>query len=97
MESYTAIPYNERSPRPANPKLRPAYQGSNPISDVFSLWALRETVENLPKVAKDPHDVDARRQMLLASTFAGIGFGSAGVHLAHGMSYPVSNSPNLSN
>ena len=26
LESYTAIPYNQRSPRPSNPKLRPSYQ-----------------------------------------------------------------------
>lgn len=90
LESYTAIPYYERSPRPVNPKFRPAYQGSNPISDVFSLWALREAVHNLPRVARNLDDRDAKRQMLLASTFAGIGFGSAGVHLAHGMSYPIS-------
>lgn len=53
------------------------------------MWALREAVHNLSRVAKNQDDRDARRQMLLASTFAGIGFGSAGVHLAHGMSYPV--------
>lgn len=89
MESFTAIPYYERTPRPANPILRPAYQGSNPVADIFSLWALRTTVTNLPLVAKDPTNEDARRQMLLASSFAGIGFGNAGVHLCHGMSYPV--------
>ncbi|KAF5331640.1 hypothetical protein D9611_007673 [Ephemerocybe angulata] len=90
LESYTAIPYTERVPRPANPILRPAYQGSNPVADIFSLWALQTTVKNLPRVAKEHDDPEARRQMLLASSFAGIGFGNAGVHLCHGMSYPIS-------
>ncbi|KZP17276.1 Dehydroquinate synthase-like protein, partial [Athelia psychrophila] len=90
MESYTAIPYTERTPRPANPILRPAYQGSNPVADIFSLWALRTTVQYLPRIAKNRDDHEARRQMLLASSFAGIGFGNAGVHLCHGMSYPIS-------
>ncbi|CAK5262718.1 unnamed protein product [Mycena citricolor] len=90
LESYTAIPYTERTPRPANPILRPAYQGSNPVADVFSLWALQTTVTYLPRVAKDREDEEARRQMLLAASFAGIGFGNAGVHLCHGMSYPIS-------
>jgi len=90
MESYTAIPYTERTPRPSNPILRPAYQGSNPVADIFSMWALRTTVEYLPRVAKNPNDTHARTQMLLASSFAGIGFGNAGVHLCHGMSYPIS-------
>ncbi|KAH9458082.1 hypothetical protein MJO29_005202 [Puccinia striiformis f. sp. tritici] len=90
LESYTAIPYYLRTPRPSNPKFRPAYQGRNPISDVFSLWALKTTVKYLPRVARDPTDSEAKKQMLLASTFAGIGFGNAGVHLCHGFSYPIS-------
>ncbi|CAD5117205.1 DgyrCDS6002 [Dimorphilus gyrociliatus] len=85
LESYTALPYFEREPRPSNPKLRPAYQGSNPISDVWSLHALKVVA----KAVQDCEDFEARSEMLLASVFAGIGFGNAGCHLCHGMSYPI--------
>jgi hydroxyacid-oxoacid transhydrogenase len=90
LESWTAIPYSERTPRPENPINRPAYQGANPISDIFSLKALRSTVEYLPRAVKDPEDSEAQSEMLLAATLAGVGFGNAGVHLCHGMSYPIS-------
>ncbi|KAI0307098.1 iron-containing alcohol dehydrogenase 1 [Multifurca ochricompacta] len=82
LESFTAIPYTERSPRPANPILRPAYQGSNPVADIFSFWALEQTVKYLPKVAKDKDN--------FGRVFCWHGFGNAGVHLCHGMSYPIS-------
>ena len=84
LESWTAIPYFERIPRPQNPINRPAYQGANPISDIFSLQALRSTVKYLPRATKDPEDHEAQSQMLLAATLAGVGFGNAGVHLCHG-------------
>ena len=61
--------YTERSPRPANPILRPAYQGSNPVADIFSLWALEQTVKYLPKVAKDKDNTEARRQLLYVYIF----------------------------
>lgn len=89
IESYTALPFDKR-PRPESPTLRPAYQGSNPISDVWSLEALRLVAEYLPRAVEDPSDDIARSKMILASSYAGIGFGNAGVHLPHGMSYPVS-------
>jgi hydroxyacid-oxoacid transhydrogenase len=84
LESWTAIPYNQRTPRPTNPINRPAYQGANPISDVFSFHALRATVKYLPRSVRDPDDFEAQSEMLLASTLAGVGFGNAGVHLCHG-------------
>lgn len=91
LESWTAIPFNERTPRPANPINRPAYQGANPISDIFSLKALHSTVKYLPRAVKDPDDFEAHSEMLLAATLAGVGFGNAGVHLCHGMSYGVAS------
>jgi hydroxyacid-oxoacid transhydrogenase len=88
VESYTVIPFTER-PRPSRPSLRPTYQGTNPISDVWSLQALRMVATHLVRAFNDPDDDEARGQMMLAASFAGIGFGSAGVHLPHAMAYPV--------
>ncbi|HWE50328.1 MAG TPA: hydroxyacid-oxoacid transhydrogenase [Bryobacteraceae bacterium] len=89
IESFTAIPYGQR-PRPDRPILRPAYQGSNPISDIWSLEALRMVARFIRRAVADPSDDEARAQMMLAASYAGVGFGNAGVHLPHGMSYPVS-------
>ncbi len=88
LESYTAIPFDTR-PKPARPIERPAYQGANPISDIWALRALEMVNESLIRAVQDPTDDEARSQMLLAAAIAGIGFGNAGVHLPHGMSYPV--------
>ncbi len=89
LESYTALPFDRR-PAPASPRLRPAYQGANPVSDVWAARAIELVAEHLVRAVSDPSDDEARGQMLLAAAFAGIGFGNAGVHLPHGMSYPVS-------
>jgi hydroxyacid-oxoacid transhydrogenase len=89
IESFTAMPYTGR-PMPDRPAMRPAYQGSNPISDVWSMQALRMVAKYIVRAVADPSDDEARSQMLLAASYAGVGFGNAGVHLPHGMSYPVS-------
>jgi len=89
IESYTAIHFTER-PYPERPILRPSYQGNNPVSDVWSLQALRMTGQYITRAFDDPSDDEARAQMILASAYAGVGFGNSGVHLPHGMSYPVS-------
>ncbi len=100
IESYTALPFDQR-PMPSSPAHRPAYQGSNPISDVWSLFALETTAKYLRRAALvDPEDEEARTKMLIASSAAGMGFGNAGVHLCHGMSYAIAsqvkqNNPNV--
>ena len=89
IESYTALPFNRR-PRPELPILRPAYQGSNPVSDIWSLEAMRIGAKYLIRAFENPQDDEARGMMMLAASFAGVGFGNAGCTLPHGMSYPVS-------
>ncbi len=89
LESLTALPYHRR-PAADHPRLRPAYQGANPISDVWAARAVEMIARRLVRAVEHPEDDEARGEVLLAATYAGIGFGNAGVHLAHGMSYPVS-------
>lgn len=89
LESYTNLPYNLRE-RPARPILRPAYQGRNMISDLWASEAIRVAAKYLPRAVEDPDDFEARSRMILAASYAGVGFGNAGLHLPHGMSYPVS-------
>ncbi len=89
VESYTAIEYTNR-PRPERPVLRPAYQGANPISDMWAIKAMEIMAKNFATAVEDPENEEARGMMALAATFAGVGFGNAGVTLPHGMSYPVS-------
>ena len=88
VESLTALAYDSR-PAPESPNLRPSYQGANPISDIWSAKAIELVGEYLLRVIQDAGDDEARAGMMLAATYAGIGFGNAGVHLPHGMSYPV--------
>jgi hydroxyacid-oxoacid transhydrogenase len=89
LESYTNLPFDRRE-APKDPSLRPAYQGSNPISDVWATRAIQIVSRYIERAVEDSADNEARSWMILASTFAGIGFGNAGLHLPHGMSYPVS-------
>ena len=89
VESFTAMPYSSRQAA-EHPGKRPAYQGANPISDVWAKEAMTAVARYIVRAVEDPCDDEARGQMLLAAAYAGIGFGNAGVHLPHGMSYPVS-------
>jgi hydroxyacid-oxoacid transhydrogenase len=89
LESYTALRSVDRAVADP-PAARPAYQGANPFSDIWAEQALTMVARSLPRALADGSDIEARTEMSLAATFAGIGFGNAGVHLPHGMSYAVS-------
>jgi alcohol dehydrogenase class IV len=87
-ESYLSRPYDQR-PRPASPDARPPYQGANPVADVWSAKALEYGGRHLRRAVADPEDTAARGAMMLAATMAGVGFGSAGVHIPHACAYPI--------
>ncbi|AWN23033.1 alcohol dehydrogenase [Deinococcus irradiatisoli] len=87
-ESYLSRPYSSR-PRPGSPDERPPYQGSNPVADVWSAQAIRYGGESLRRAVASEDDLEARGAMMLGATMAGVGFGSAGVHIPHACAYPI--------
>ena len=89
-ESFLSKPFEARA-RPDSPEDRPPYQGSNPVADVWSAKALEFGGRYLRRAVADGDDVEARGFMMLAATMAGVGFGSAGVHIPHACAYPVAS------
>ncbi|MFZ0972944.1 MAG: hydroxyacid-oxoacid transhydrogenase [Solirubrobacteraceae bacterium] len=89
-ESFLSKPFDTRD-RPDSPEDRPPYQGSNPVADVWSAKALEFGGRYLRRAVADGDDVEARGFMMLAATMAGVGFGSAGVHIPHACAYPIAS------
>ena len=89
-ESFLSRPFDTRD-APETPDDRPPYQGSNPIADVWSAKALEFGGRYLRRAVADGEDVEARGFMMLAATMAGVGFGSAGVHIPHACAYPIAS------
>jgi hydroxyacid-oxoacid transhydrogenase len=87
-ESFVARPYDTRD-APETPDDRPPYQGSNPVSDLWSARALEYGGKFLRRAVQDEDDLEARGAMMMAASLAGIGFGSAGVHIPHACAYPI--------
>ncbi len=87
-ESFLSRPYTARE-KPESPDARPPYQGANPVADVWSQKALEYGGRFLRRAVSDAGDVEARGAMMLAASMAGVGFGSAGVHIPHACAYPI--------
>ncbi len=88
-ESYTARPYTERD-FPENSAKRPLGQGANPYSDIACINAIRIMGEHLVTTVLENDYEEGFENLMFAGMLAGIGFGNAGCHLPHGMSYAVS-------
>ena len=87
LESYTARPYTDYERK--RPEQRVPYCGSNPIADMWSERALTLLATSFRRAVRDGDDREARGDMTLAATFAGLGFGNAGVHIPHANAYPI--------
>ena len=87
LESYTARPYTTFEHK--TPEQRVPYCGANPISDMWSEKALSLLADSFRTAVRNGADQAARGQMALAATFAGMGFGNAGVHIPHANAYPI--------
>jgi hydroxyacid-oxoacid transhydrogenase len=87
LESYTARPYDHFARK--RPEQRVPYCGANPISDMWSEKAMSLLAGAFRRAVLHGEDTDARHEMAMAATFAGLGFGNAGVHLPHANAYPI--------
>jgi hydroxyacid-oxoacid transhydrogenase len=88
LESYTSRAYDRRQRYPDRAN-RPAYIGANPISDVWCERALELVGRFFRRAVLNGDDLEARTGMAMAATFAGMGFGNAGVHVPHAVAYPI--------
>lgn len=87
LESYTARPYTTYEHKAASERV--PYCGSNPIADMWSEKALSLMAGSFRTAVRDGDNLDARTQVAMAATFAGLGFGNAGVHIPHANAYPI--------
>jgi alcohol dehydrogenase class IV len=87
LESYTARPYDSFERK--SPDARVPYCGANPVADMWSERAMSLLSGAFRRAVSDGDDTAARTEMALAATFAGLGFGNAGVHVPHANAYPV--------
>jgi hydroxyacid-oxoacid transhydrogenase len=87
LESYTARPYTSYDHK--RPEERVPYCGSNPIADLYAEKSLSLLASAFRRAVHDGDDFEARSTMAMAATFAGMGFGNAGVHIPHANAYPI--------
>jgi alcohol dehydrogenase class IV len=61
----------------------------NNFSELFAFKAIEIIKETLPKLLNDLENYELRKNMLLASTYAGIAISVTGTTIAHSLGYPL--------
>lgn len=62
---------------------------ANPISDTFALEALDLIMNHIIAACTDPEALEAKRNMLLGSFYAGVAITASGTTAVHALSYPL--------
>jgi len=62
---------------------------ANAITNIFSEYSIKTVIEYLPRVLNNEQDKEARRNLMLASTLAGINLANSSTCLPHRLQYPL--------
>src|SRR5581483_7363246 len=93
IEAYTAVD-NAEFPLPAGE--RTVYQGKHPLADCLAEKAIALIGANLRRAVARGDDLEAREEMALAATLAGLAFSNVGVAAVHALEYPVGGATHCS-
>lgn len=88
IEGYATKRFDQKE-KPKTPDSRPIYGGTNIFTDLFAEKAIALVAGNLRKAFNNGQDVEARKNLSLASLMAGISFTNAGLGVVHAMSFPL--------
>ncbi|MGI9525097.1 MAG: iron-containing alcohol dehydrogenase PsrA [Hyphomicrobiaceae bacterium] len=68
---------------------------ANPVSANLAVFAAREVMDVLPRLADDLTSVELRSRMAQASLFAGLAFSNTKTAISHSLSYPITLKHNV--
>jgi alcohol dehydrogenase len=85
IEAFTAV---RRAPTPELSRER-VFVGTNVLTDLFALEAVRSVAAHLQRACDVPDDLRARSGMMRGALAGGFAFGTAGTAAAHALQYPI--------
>ncbi len=62
---------------------------TNPVTRSYAIQAIERIVGSLPRLREDPSSEKVRRELALASMFAGLAFSNTMTNACHSISYPL--------